>query len=591
MPVIVVTPGQLHRSEIECWQALQSAGLYRQGRMLVRPSVPGDPDRPTRAKLAPWTGPVVVPVTAHYLRAVLAAVARFQKPADGGVRPTDPPISLCLMLIERVDNSGLPELTGIIQHPTLRSDGSLLDQPGYDAATGLLFIPTAGMSWGVIPDRPTRDDAVAAIAALRRPLREFPFDDPEGTPTGTSEAVALSMLMTVPIRRTLRSSPGFAVTAPAPGTGKSLLVDVAGVLATGQPVPAMSHTDDEPEQRKRMGAALMECRPILSIDNIERPLRSEVLCSVLTQAVFAERLLGKSETMTLSTSVTVVCNGNNLIIGGDLNRRMVICRLDAKAARPDEVKHTFDVIEEVQRGRGALVAAALTVVRAFMVAGCPDVGVRPYGSFDQWSTWVRSALIWAGVADPCGGRAAMEASDPERDVAIGVLSAWYEEFTLNVPSKGATAADALKEAQRNETLRAALDAIPSRSGKATSHTIGNWIRRYRDRPYPCPLPGGDAFLAFKQSGVDRVTKSLEWSVVKVSSAGGRGDCGGQFPNPKDSRSKSLEGELTPAVPPVPRAVINYRLADSPDRWCTAIGETEEGLRQQFGDRLVEVRTP
>jgi hypothetical protein len=486
----------------------------------------------------------------------------------------------------------LPELTGIIQTLTLRSDGSVLDAPGYDAATGLLFIPPPGMTWPAIPPRPTRDDAVAAIELLRRPLREFPFDDPEGTPAGTSEAVALSMLLTVPIRRSLRSAPGFAATAPSPGTGKSLLMDLAGVLATGQPVAAMSYTDDPAEERKRLAAALAEGRPVVAIDNIGRVLDSDTLCSILTQATFSERLLGKSESMTLSTNVCVTLNGNNLVVAADLTRRIVIIRLDSKEPRPDEVPHSFDVIEEVQRDRGALVAAALTVIRAYLVAGCPAVGVRPYGSFDQWSTWVRSALIWAGVADPCGGRAAMEASDPARDVAIAVLLAWYKEFTVRKAEgepAAVTVAKAIQETDNNKELKAALDAIPSKSGKATAHTVGNWLKRNCDRPYP--LPGGAAILAFRKSGVDSATKSACWEVVDLSGTGDTGDNGGQFPTPKDLGSKNIEGELTPVDPPVPRGVIRYRLADSPDLWHTALGETEEGLRQRYGDRLVEVGTP
>ena len=588
LPTITVAPGQLAGAEVDAWAVLAKASLYRQGRLLVRVSQPGDPDRPTKASLAPWAGPLIVQVSAPWLRAELASRAKFLKPDVDRARPTDPPLNLCVLLIDRVDSSGLPELMGIIQHPTLRSDGSLLDRPGYDAASGLLYLPQAGLTWPTVPQQPTRDDALAAVARLRQPLREFPFSDPDGTPTGTSEAVALALMLTVPIRRSLDSAPGFAASSPTPGTGKGKLLDVAGVLATGLPVPATAHCDDPNEERKRLAAALMEGRPIVSIDNIERVFTSEVICSILTQATFWERVLGRSENVTLSTRVVLMANGNNLTIAGDLIRRFIVCRLDAQSARPDEIEHSFDAVQEAQRDRGELVVAALTVVRAYLVAHQPLVGVRPYGSFEQWSSWVRCALIWLGVPDPCGGRTAMEAGDPSRDVALGVLSAWFEEFG----SAAATVAAAITEAEHNETLRLAFNLIPSKTGKATPHSVGQWVRRHRDRPYP--LPGGDAILAFRQSGVDRVSKSAVWSVQNLSRTGA-GDCGGlrgSFPMGNFLRSESIGVEMTPADSrSLPQQVVKYRLSDSPSLWCTALGETEQGLRDRYGARLIEVLGP
>ena len=37
-----------------------------------------------------------------------------------------------------------------------------------------------------------------------------------------------------------------------------------------------------------------------------------------------------------------------------------------------------------------LVAAALTVVRAYIVAGCPQLGLARFGGFEAWAVWVRA---------------------------------------------------------------------------------------------------------------------------------------------------------------------------------------------------------
>jgi putative DNA primase/helicase len=52
----------------------------------------------------------------------------------------------------------LPVLSGVINAPTLRADGSMLSKPGYDSATGLLFAPN-GSEFPDIPDRPSHAEA------------------------------------------------------------------------------------------------------------------------------------------------------------------------------------------------------------------------------------------------------------------------------------------------------------------------------------------------------------------------------------------------------------------------------------------------
>ena len=55
-----------------------------------------------------------------------------------------------------------PVLTGIVECPTLRRDGSLLTASGYDAASGL-YVDYAG-SPVAVPEFPTRTEALAALA-------------------------------------------------------------------------------------------------------------------------------------------------------------------------------------------------------------------------------------------------------------------------------------------------------------------------------------------------------------------------------------------------------------------------------------------
>jgi putative DNA primase/helicase len=138
----------------------------------------------------------------------------------------DPPEKVCSQILSMVGQWPFAPLNGIVQCPTLRRDGSLLDREGYDEATGLVLVGNIPMP--AIPARPARQDAERALALLIELLGEFPFIDKE------SQAVALSMVITPVVRGAMSVAPMHLVTAPLAGSGKSYLADVASMIATGE---------------------------------------------------------------------------------------------------------------------------------------------------------------------------------------------------------------------------------------------------------------------------------------------------------------------------------------------------------------------
>jgi len=56
--------------------------------------------------------------------------------------------------------------------------------------------------------------------------------------------------------------------ASTPGTGKSYLVDVIAVVATGQLCPVITASKNAEETEKRIGAILLSGIPIVSLDNL-----------------------------------------------------------------------------------------------------------------------------------------------------------------------------------------------------------------------------------------------------------------------------------------------------------------------------------
>jgi putative DNA primase/helicase len=131
----------------------------------------------------------------------------------------------------------------------------------------------------------------------------------------------------------LPAAPGHAVDAPEAGTGKSLLVDAAAIVA-GVEAPVMDYGDAK-EMSKKLDAALLAGDAIVAIDNVEAPLEGGVLSQVLTQASLRIRVLGLSKVVTAPCAAMVTISGNNLVLRGDIVRRVLLCRLDAGVERPE----------------------------------------------------------------------------------------------------------------------------------------------------------------------------------------------------------------------------------------------------------------
>src|SRR5262249_10359264 len=169
----------------------------------------------------------------------------------------------------------LAMLARITNAPFLRGDGSICEQPGYDAASGMLYKPD-GRSFPPIAEFPTKVDAQVALQTIGKLVEHFPFV------SEADRSVALSAILTAVDRHAMATAPLHAFTSPAAGTGKSLLIDIAAMLATGRLTPVISQGRGEEELEKRLGAALLAVDIVISIDNCEHELQSVFLCQALT---------------------------------------------------------------------------------------------------------------------------------------------------------------------------------------------------------------------------------------------------------------------------------------------------------------------
>jgi hypothetical protein len=287
-----------------------------------------------------------------------------------------------------------PALQGIVEAPVLRPDGTILTAPGYDSNTRLVYAPAPGLFVPEIPDQASILDVAAALDLLEEVIGDFPFVD------DASKANAVATMLTPVFRPAINGKTPLAIIdAPQMGTGKGLLTDVIGIVATGREGAVMSAPKDEEEWRKRITATLLEGTSVVIIDNVERELDSAALASVLTARSWSDRVLGLSKMVTLPVRATWIANGNNIKVGGDIARRCYSVRLDAKTARPWKrtgFKHP-NLVSWVSENRGEILVALLTLARAWFAAGKPDSQVPAVGGFEEWARTVGGVLGFAGV--------------------------------------------------------------------------------------------------------------------------------------------------------------------------------------------------
>ena len=464
--LIRLAAGERPRVVREGIDALRRANLpiYNRGGQLVRlvrldAAVSADGIR------RPLGATILIPVRAPWLRLRLGEAAgweRFVRREKEWI-PADPPTDVAETIATTPDEGDWPVLRAIVKTPVVWPDGTWSATPGYQRG---LYLDIEG-PW---PEPgTTRDAAENALEALRHHYRHMAWASEQDAAAG------LSLAITAVHRQMLDIAPMHAIDAPTAGTGKSLLNDSAAILATGARAAVMDYGRDPVEATKRLDSMLLAGDTMIAIDNVEAPLEGSTLCQTLTQPERKIRPLGTHNSYAVPCTVLITATGNNLAICGDLVRRSIVCRLDARTERPDTREIDQDLLAETFERRAELVAACQTIIRAYILAGRPKVGIRPLGLFKEWAD-VQSALVWLGMPDPAGSVDRAMADDPSRQELHAVFTAWHAAFS----DEPATSADAIQRAEHDSDLREALAAVCTRKGGMDGRALGYWLRHNRD---------------------------------------------------------------------------------------------------------------
>jgi len=441
----------------------------------------------------------------------------YRKGKRGDFKEAGPTRGIALTTLQRFERLPrlLPPVRGIVESPVMRPDGTILETPGYDPATRLVYVPAHHLAMPPIPETPTSTDCEEAVALAEEMMADFPFV------SDADRATAWALLLTVPLRELIAGSVPLTVfTAPSQGTGKGLLVDAASIVTTGQraAISSMPDARGDDEMRKRITTILLAGHPVSVIDNVMRPIDSASLAAALTADRWMDRALGVNAEVNLPNRVVWVATGNNVAVRGDFARRTVWCRLDARVARPwlrEGFRHP-DLLAWVAEHRGELLAALLTLARAWVVTGRPGPadGMPPLGGYESWRHVVGGVLRMAGVGDLLGQAAEMyDEADEETPVWAAFLGAWHGRW-----GEGAVSVAELVKALRSEsestTPSALVEAVPPELAAALDAKsragvrIGHALRKHAGKRFP--LEDGAVWLT--KSSTDAHAKAVRWAV-------------------------------------------------------------------------------
>ncbi len=418
-------------------------------------------------------------------------------------------------------------IRGISVTPIMHLDGSLVHH-GYDAASQ--YYVASNVELAAIPERPTHDDAKAALTELVEPFAEFPYE------TEAERYTPVALALTVLLRPVIRGNvPAFVQTAPQKNCGKSLATKSACLLATGRVPASNTWAKVEDEQEKMISAAADAGADVLFFDNVSQgaviggaPLDKVLTCDGHT----GFRMLGLTQLKHLPWNTTVAFTANRARIGGDTDRRAVVSTL----VRPDVPRDTYthDLPSFVGEQRGRLLAAAFTLVRAWILADKPKAAIRRLDSFEHWGQTVAAMIRWAGGGDVRELVRDVEGTDEDGQELslLRGLHGWLQKRGVPDVTVSALVKDVF--AGQDETLdelRGAIEGIAGFVGKGDGRKLD--VRRLGKRFSAMKdLLQGGYRLKHNGSGMGGLIK---WTVTRNSGLSGNSG----FIQPRGSDSEKL----------------------------------------------------
>lgn len=467
--LILVRPDAPHVVALEIESAILTKA--EPGRFLLYGGVPSQIVVQPLPQGMPGSTPVtqIEPLGYSDLLKVAASTSACYKPRKGGApEMVEHPKAALDILLHQKSGGNAPAVMGVVTHPLVRLDGSILSTGGFDATTGLFATASAATPCRAY----SRDEAMAAGQRLAANcLPGFRFESEQ------DRSAALSVFLMTMVRKVLDTAPALAALAHDQASGKTTLARAIHIVATGRDMPVSNlPMRDSDEGEKLISAVLSRNPEMVCFDNIPEGyvVRSKTLTQALTSSVFEARILGVSQTFKCQTNVLIAITGNNLTFAADEQSRFLPVHLTRHGGDGPP-----DVLRYFMAAREQIIKDVIGVIAGY-VQHCG--GVLGKGSrFSQWDRLVRYPMIWLGFSDPAASFEENVAQSDDNQALhqlMQALSGMYQgrEFTTaNLATAAAAGVGAEGPLLRQALHMLGVDRLDN--SRQIAHRLGAIIKK------------------------------------------------------------------------------------------------------------------
>ncbi len=403
---------------------------------------------------------------------------------DGNERSVHLPMPFVRHYLRR-DDGVLPTIVAYATMPLVLADGELLAPEGLDRQRGIQFI---------IPDElravvPKREDCTPE--RVRRAMA-FLCDewlvDVATNETGKAELIAVAL--TILERSLLDERPCFFITAGRRGNGKTTAIHMLIKAVTGDAPASSAWSSNEEERRKTLMSHFMYGAAYILWDNIGKG--TQISCPHIeracTSANYADRRLGESEIVRVSSTAIHIFTGNNIGAKGDLASRTNEIRLNADRADPEnrKFKHQFPLIW-TNTHRAEILGALYTILLGNPQLSKPqdDAGKT---RFKMWWRLVGSAVEHGckqlGVELDYGKLFVDQEDDDEESASLAdvleILLTWNkDEFEAK---DVAMRINMIRPGELAQTVRDFLAPGSLAERQFSAKTVSRMLKKHKDGP-------------------------------------------------------------------------------------------------------------
>ena len=351
-----------------------------------------------------------------------------------------PPERIFSQVYNALEYPEVRQLRRLVHSPLFCSDGRIIQDEGYDEATGVYFDPR-GVVFPKVPEAPTREECEKAALKLLDLVFDFPFA------SEASRNMFLAAVLTVVAHEAIQGPcPLFFVYANEAGSGKSILTKLVSTITSGEnQMSSLAFTPSEEELNKLLLPVLKNGKPVVVFDNVKTSTKfgSPVFDAILTSTHWTGRKLGSSQTIDVEIRTVLFATGNNPAFSHDILRRIAPIELLSEEENPEDRKNfkhgpEYKLLDYANRNRPELVNAALTILKGFHAAGRPKSKQDSWGSFNAFSDLIPAAIEWIGLENPLKARKRLKGQMPDskNDSLNTTMAALIEIFNRAKEEEG-----------------------------------------------------------------------------------------------------------------------------------------------------------